>query len=396
MKRPCFGIHWLSLLSAIVLLEGIGHCAEPVSLLPQVGQAITAGTDFLVAQQHEDGTWRSKTYGLLKDGTSLTPLVLASLPQSSTTQAARDLGRKTLSSWIDVRSGQIRVMPQYPVYSAGLALKLIHDKRATEHDKPWKELLIAHQLTDANGWTESDARFGGWGYSHDPPQKPAAGVPLSPLDEPNLSATVFALEALTLGKSDEQITTLSNKALLFVQRCQNWRENAPAADAKFNDGGFHFILDDNVRNKPGVAGTDSTGQTRFHSYGSTTADGLRALLACGLKPDHPRVIAARRWLVDHFHDGAHPGAYPDDRSHLRPSLDYYYAASLAQALRRLRTNETAQINPRCAVILASRLVALQRQDGSWMNRAVDVREDDPLIATSFALQALQWCRDELK
>ena len=39
------------------------------------------------------------------------------------------------------------------------------------------------------------------------------------------------------------------------------------------------------------------GVLRYHSYGSPTADGVRALVRCGLAHDHPRVLAARAWLA---------------------------------------------------------------------------------------------------
>src|SRR5205807_5753523 len=65
------------------------------------------------------------------------------------------------------------------------------------------------------------------------------------------------------------------KAGVFVRRCQNWADNCELRDSRFDDGGFFFLPDDPTRNKAGEAGTDRTGRTRFVSYGSTTADGLR-------------------------------------------------------------------------------------------------------------------------
>lgn len=393
----------VALLLLLCQLAASAAADEPISRAQQVLRidvAVDRAASFLIAQQQPDGTWRSRTYGLLKDGTSLTPLVLLSLPKSKVTQDSRERGLKVLASWLDPATdpAAVRQVPQYPVYTAGLVLGVLRADR--NHDfkmaSPWKKILVAHQLTEANGWTRDDDRFGGWGYSHDPPRRPEAPMPLSPLDEPNLSATVFALEGLGSDVPEDQTNDLRKNALRFVGRCQNWRETAPEADAQFNDGGFHFMLDDEVRNKPGLAGIDSAGQMRFRSYGSSTADGLRALLLCGLKADHPRVAAAQTWLLDHLADGAHPGAYPSDRTHLRPSLDFYYTASAALAFRRLRTARPSAEEGNWAFLLAHRLLEQQKADGSWQNTAVDVREDDPLIATSFAIQALRSCRDELK
>jgi hypothetical protein len=42
--------------------------------------------------------------------------------------------------------------------------------------------------------------------------------------------------------------------------------------------------------------------------------------------------------------------------------------------------------------LARVLIARQQEDGSWRNTAVDLREDDPLVATPLAASALAICR----
>ena len=223
-------------------------------------------------------------------------------------------------------------------------------------------------------------------------------MPLSPLDEPNLSATVFALEGLLAADPEGRTNIAARRmALRFVQRCQNFHETSSPNDARFNDGGFHFMLGDEVRNKPGVAGIDTMGETRFVSYGSATADGLRALLLCGMNSDHPRVLAATKWLSEHFDDGSHPGTYPAERRHLQASLDFYYAASLARTLRLASVDDDRTLgHGRWVKVLAEQLIRRQRADGSWSNPAVDVREDDPLIATPLALRALTICRDELQ
>ena len=43
--------------------------------------------------------------------------------------------------------------------------------------------------------------------------------------------------------------------------------------------------------------------------------------------------------------------------------------------------------------LRAELLRRQRADGSWANELIAVREDDPVVATCFALLALAACRD---
>lgn len=398
---------WIALSSTAFLLLVAAPCCgnEPTTRAEtkRIELAIAAGTRFLIRQQQTDGTWRSKTYGLLKDGTSLTPLVLSALPPSASgSQASRRAGMLVLAGWTSSPAQNPRVIavPPSPAYVSALCLEaLARDQSldARSQRTAWRDLIASLQLDESNGWSSHEARYGGWGYAQDRPIKPEGDLPFSPLSEPNLSATVFALEGLVIADAlCESSAPARERALQFVMRCQNWNDAAPDCDARFFDGGFHFMPGDEVRNKPGVAGIDSAGQTRFVSYGSATSDGLRGLLLCGLKPDHPRVVSARNWLIRHFADGAHPGAYPDDRKSLQPSLDFYYAASVTRALRSVKVS----IDPRgpagnWAVTLSDRLLTLQREDGSWSNPAVDVREDDPLIATPLVLIALQGCLAEL-
>ncbi len=46
--------------------------------------------------------------------------------------------------------------------------------------------------------------------------------------------------------------------------------------------------------------------------------------------------------------------------------------------------------------LAEELVRRQRPGGSWVNDAVEVREDDPIVATALAAGALSICRSRLR
>jgi squalene-hopene/tetraprenyl-beta-curcumene cyclase len=191
---------------------------------------------------------------------------------------------------------------------------------------------------------------------------------------------VFALDALrAAGFADKSVY---EKALVFVRRCQN------------EDGGFHFIYDDPVRNKAGVAEQPADGPTRFHSYGSTTADGLRALLLCGVPADDPAVRSARGWLVKHFRPDTHPGQYIPTHEPNRDAVYYYYAASVSKALRAAGVREAG--GKPWAESLAAELAKRQKDDGSWANPVELVRENDPIVATASAVTALANCAAALE
>lgn len=386
--------------SSAVADSAIGT-VPPASLTGRMDDALASAAAFLVSRQSADGAWRSDVYAPFKDGDALTPPVLLALVSSGETHA-----KETARAWeylaplVD-SAGKVRPTATlaYPTYAAAyIALAARGDAAAKTRDA-WLAYLRARQLSEELGWRRDDLQFGGWGYAHDPPRKPAPGTPLAPLAEPNLSATLFALEALRAGGAKDDDPAIV-QALAFVRRCQNFsgHNSAHADDAnRFDDGGFFFMPADPVRNKAGVVGTDDAGNERFASYGSATADGVRALQLCGVAADDLGLKAGWRWLAEHFSAASHPGGYESDREVARESVYYYYCRALATAL---TTVDEASLPEGCdrqllAGELAEAIVFRQQSDGSWVNAAVDVREDDPLVATSLAVVALAKCRETI-
>jgi squalene-hopene/tetraprenyl-beta-curcumene cyclase len=389
----------LGLASAIVaaaaLAAGCGGRREPPGL--SIERSIAAGTRALIGAQAPDGTWRSRTYGALKDGLSLTPTVLKAVvfaPDVEGSTTARRRGAAYLAGRVGP-DGAIDAGPfgfTFPVYSAAeaaIVLARVEVAGAGPARRAWLDFLRARQLTGDLGWTPDDLAFGAWG---DATSASIKAQPDSPADA-DLSSTLFAVGALRIagaGADDPAVV----KALGFIVRCQNFTEEDGHDDPAFDDGGFFFSPTDPVRNKAGVAGTDRDGRVRYHSYGSATADGLRALLRCGLSPGHPRVAAARRWLEWNFSPAHNPGSFEPARTEERDATYYYYAWSLAHAFRALggRMHEGAGRETAWAEMLARELIGRQRADGTWSNRFTASKEDDPLVATPLALGALGLCR----
>jgi hypothetical protein len=394
----------------VVVLAGCGKevsvPAAPSAPGERIDRALARAAAFLIRQQDSDGAWRSDFYGPFRDGPSLTPLIVEALDaiaQATPTEvpdlaAACRKGRAYLAVMVRP-DGTIEEGPHglnYPVYTAALSVVVLSRTEETGHRPArdaWLKYLRARQLTEQLGWQPSDRAYGGWGYCALIPRKPPPGEFGPPLLESNLSATVFALSALRAAGCPQDDPSY-RAARIFLERCQNHAEDEAQRDPAFDDGGFFFIYDDPVRNKAGAAGKDRHGRERFRSYGSTTADGLYGLLACGLGPDHPGSVAARCWLETHFDVSTHPGDYPPNRAAERESVYYYYSRSLARALSALDVTEvdTPRGKVRWAAALAAALLQRQRDDGSWANEALAQREDDPLVATSEAIAALAACR----
>jgi hypothetical protein len=370
----------------------------------RIDRALGAGLRALVAAQSPDGAWRSSTYGVFKDGLSLTPTVLKALafgPDVDGSAGARRraagylIGRVRADGSIDGgRFGM--VYPVYTASAAAIALTFLNVPEGREARDAWLRELRRRQLTEDLGWEPGDPAFGGWGYSIEPPIQGDGASPLGQHVDADLSSTLFAVGTLRIAGVPAEDPAI-RKALIFVERCQNVAGDGRAGDPRYDDGGFFFSMTDPVRNKAGVAGTDRHGRVRYHSYGSATADGLRALLRCGLAKDHPRVVAARRWLEAHFLASTNPGTFEPAREGDRDATYFYYAWSLAHAFRALGIAEIESEGHKVAwaEALANELVRRQRDDGTWSNRFTASKEDDPLVATPFAAGALALCRTVL-
>ena len=387
----------------ILFVAFIGaSCASagaPDARLPRVDRALGRAAAYLVARQEADGAWRSGVHGSFRDGPSLTPHVLSTLHFLS--RGEDDEARRSFRRGSQYLATLVHQAPDpalhFPVYTASEAswVAILEDRSPpnVRVQQAWLACLRARQLNRALGWGEEDVAFGGWGYAPVVPRKPPPGEPRHPLVSSNLSATVYAIGALRAAQVSGNDPALRD-ALRFVTRCQNYADDAATRDARFDDGGFFFAPDDPATNKAGPAGADRFGRTRFHSYGGMTCDGVRALLACGVATDHPRVRAARHWIERHFTVLHNPGAFAPDREPIRDATYYYYCWSLAHALVRLNVREidTPSGTVRWAEVLADELVKRQEPDGSWCNRLSDGREDEPLVATPFAAAALEICR----
>jgi hypothetical protein len=210
--------------------------------------------------------------------------------------------------------------------------------------------LRAQQFSEANGWTPEHSAYGGWGMGGAIRRPPDAG-------HVDLSMTRFVLEALrAAGPSGADGTDpVMTRARVFLERSQN------------HDGGFFFSPVTPALNK---AGQSAEG---FKSYGTTTADGVLALRASGLPDTDDRIARAIRWLDRNHRSDRVPGFDEGDapQTSWSSGLRFYYAAAIARARPQLRVR-----------------LREQADDGSFRNANGRVKEDDPLIATTFALQMI--------
>ena len=316
--------------------------------------SLARAAQYLWAQQAADGGFHSATYGLLRSGQSLTPFVLGALlrvpdaiapaPAGAVDRALAFIKRCTRADGaVGVADGDA----DYPNYATALAVDALVAAQRTVDFAAMVAQLRVQQFSEANGWAPEHTAYGGWGMGGAIRVPPAAG-------HVDLSMTRFVLEALRASGVDGSDPAMT-RARVFLERSQN------------RDGGFFFSPVTPALNK---AGQSAEG---FVSYGTTTADGVLALRATGVPDSDDRITRAIAWLdrnhrsdrVPGFDEGESP--QPSWRSGLR----FYYAAAIAR------------VRPQHRVRLPE-----QADDGSFRNANGRVKEDDPLIATTFAIQVL--------
>lgn len=342
------------------------------------------GVHWLCHQQAPDGGWHSTTYGQLRDGVGNTALVLAALSRAPVVirQRYAVFIRRGLEFLLG-NPGRKDSLPalaasaDYPTYAAALTLTAIHRlqiRNRTEEQRLLRKYLQATQLRDQQGYFPHDPDYGGWDHTGGRKLVHRSAA------ETDIAVTCTVLEALKVGGTLEP--AVRQGALLFVSRCQN------ISGSGTGDGGFFFTpVPEDLRNK---AGLTPVGRAAFaaRSYGTATADGLRALRACGILSSDPRVRQAVVWLLQQECTDVVPG-FTDREAmmsgpHWHEGLAFYYGASLSEVLDLF----PSQIQAKRRSALLRFLCQSQEADGAWRNSISAMREDDPLIATALAIITL--------
>ncbi len=210
----------------------------------------------------------------------------------------------------------------------------------------------------------------------------------------NLSTTYLAIEAIALsdsvvgdGKYGDQPKLNYEAALTFLSRCQNLEETNDqqwASNDPVNKGGVIYA--------PGQSkGEDvitKDGRVALRSYGSMTYVGMLSMIYAKVDMNDPRVKAMKSWLGDNYTLEENPG--------LGPQGIYYYFQAMAKALTAaqmdtLPLTDGTQVDWRKE--LGSKLLQLQRENGSWVNDNGRFMESNAVLVTAYSVLALEQLYD---
>jgi squalene-hopene/tetraprenyl-beta-curcumene cyclase len=352
--------------------------------------AVTAAAkkagDFLLKQQNENGTFGKSQGAAMPGMVGLVVKALASSPDKlrEDNPALAKAVKYLLAQ--QQPNGAIAIpqfgLENYNTSVAAIALVAVENPAYKQALEKAKQYILSCQLTEQNGYNKEEhtSAFGGFGYGSS--------------KRADMSNTGFSLEALKAMGLEENSPAWKN-AVLFIKRSQDNDETNDVAAMKGgeNGGGVVYLPGDSEQGTI----TTRSGKKLPKPYGNMTYQAVKSLIYANAKADPTAAAAldaAFKWIknnyaVDHQPGGAGTQGY------------YYYVNVFAKAfaaagIKELTLTDGRKVN--WASDLANQLVSLQKPDGSFVNEDKDKKwmEFDPVLCTSYALDALNLCLAGLK
>ncbi|MBX2800142.1 MAG: terpene cyclase/mutase family protein [Myxococcales bacterium] len=318
-------------------------------------RSLDEGVAWLLAQQQEDGGFKSSVYGFMRPGHSLTPLALLALHACGVNTAATDRALAFVVRSIDTDGALgLLTVPDYPMYATSMAIQALSRFTPAGWEQPAERMArwVRSQQLTGEAWRSHPSRGGFPMGARTPRTPPDAG-------HVDLSMTRRALQALAALDASAADPALE-EGRRFVQRCSA------------GDGAFLYSPGEPALNK---------GRDPEAGYGTPTCDAVLSLLATGGAQD--LLEGGVAWLSRRFRVDENPAVGATAMRRFARAMRFYWRASVAEVFR-----ATSAGPARWQDHLAVALVDEQRPDGSWANSLPDQKEDDPVVCTSLALTAL--------
>lgn len=382
-------MRYIPLLIAFLL----SACSQPRTLSDT--EVLANAVEYLWSQQQSDGGWHSPTHGIASGGESWTPFVLYHLMQVPDSVFKSKLEDKTRA--LDYIRDHVTpegivghgdpVVADYPNYATSYALRCLLEvgsPRDSALVHAMANYLISQQISESRGFGNEHPAYGGWGFGEKnlPPDVPGH-VDLSHTRRVTEALAAYGQQSSgSVVENDHMLDTIMQRVQVYLATVQRRPDRYPDEQVPY-DGGFHASPVVEGVNKGGRAeATDSTA-AYYRSYATATSDGLLALLAAGVPPSDSRVQDAASWLQSHP-GFLQPTGIPEGSMIRWDDVMFFYnLSSLAEAFDSLdlETNWRSQV----VDILRDH----QYPDGHFENQAgAPNKEDDPLIATTLAVNAL--------
>ena len=346
-----------------------------ISLAHEADAAAQRGLDWLAACQSPDGHWSNSNFPALT-ALPLRAFLMDKRPRredviAKAVRFLRSCAREDGGIYVDVPGVKGGGLVNYNTAICMAVLHAVGDPTLVPIVQKARRFVAAGQhLGD-------DMYSGGFGYDR------STGRAYT-----DLLNTYYAAEAMRESQAVEDLRPAGEKkadlnwpeAAKYIERMQN------KPDAGTNDAGGFFY---NPSDAKAGAVTNQAGVVVFRSFGSITYAGLLALIYADVNRSDPRVRSAFEWSSKRWSLEENPGMGQQGL--------YFFYNVLTKALTAygqdlVPLKNGSLLDWRGAV--ASKLVQLQRIEAStghgyWKNDNGRFWENDPVLATSYALVALE-------
>lgn len=375
---------------AFASLGTVAYAQTPAQ--DKMQKVMDKGLEFLKSHQSPDGSWQSGP----RDLPGVSGLVLRAFVMDPRYNADTDFVKKGFERFIAQQQPDGGIYNgSVANYNTAIGVSTLAAANKAEY-KPNIDKALA--FLKGKQWNDSDSGadappaegnnsfYGGWGYAN---QGQGKGRP----DLSNSQMVIDALHDAGIPKDDPAYKA----AVKFLSRIQNRSETNDLAWAG-NDGGFIYSLGPNGQGQSSAgAFTTADGKPQLRSYGSMTYAGLKSFIFAGLSKDDARVKAAFDWITKNWTLDENPGMRTSNPGEAQAGLFYYYH-TLARALNEY--DQPVITDPQgkkhdWRVELIDKLAAVQKEDGSYLGDARWM-ENNPTLATAFAVLALQEVQKDLK
>lgn len=374
--------------TAMAIATFLSVCPSPAGETPatEAAPSIAKGVKWLVEHQAEDGSFSNPQFPGLS-GLALWAVAAAADPAYAETVKK---GSEFLLSKVQPDGGIYTVIPGrkgggLSTYNTAISLTAL----VATGREDIKEVVLNARTFLANSQHIGDDPFdGGFGYDK-----------ATDRAYTDLMNTHFVIEAMRRSQAFEDQRPVGQKradinwtqALKYVESLHNSAETGDHA------GGFVYNPSDakaGVEKKPEGAPdskTEDGEKVVMRSYGSITYAGLLSLVYCDVDKTDPRVQSTLDWASKHWTLDENPGMGDQ-------GLYFFYnimgRAMTTVGVDSIPRQSGAAIPWRAELI--SKVTSLQSEEGSWVNKNGRFWENDPVLATAYAVLSLEFASGTTK
>ena len=347
----------------------------------KIRQSIEHGAKFLYQNQNATGWWTDSNLPALT-GLALVALETANVSEldekyESERRRAYDYLVSLAKPDGSIHDGRLI---NYNTACSLMALSVSGDSNYRSLIEKARAYISGSQIDLGKRGEQDNPNDGGVGYN-------------DKYNHSDMNNTLMAIEAMRLSESAIRQKDQGRKPLKhdldwkalehFLASCQNLPElsdNPNLSNQPEDRGGFIYHPGES---KAGEVSDKKTKRVALRSYGSISYAGMMSFAYARVSKNDDRVSAVIDWLSKNYTLDENPGMGQE-------GLYYYFhlmsKALTAHGVKNLKGPDSKSIDWRNQ--LASKLIALQNEDGSWKNSNKRWMEGDSNLTTSYVLIAL--------